>query len=156
MSLLELFVDVDDFCQIFLPVWERKLFADGSKKRHRAGQLSTSEITPALAAGASVTIIIYFHQSPYRNFKAYYTEHVSQHLRGEFPNLVSYERFVVLTPSGLGPLSAYLKNLYRSCSGISFVDSTALEVCDNHRIHNHRVFDGIAEAEKVQWAGFTA
>lgn len=32
MSLLELFVDVDDFCQIFLPVWERKLLADGSKK----------------------------------------------------------------------------------------------------------------------------
>ena len=102
MSLLELFVDVDDFCQIFLPVWEKKLFADGSKKRHRAGQLSISEI---------MTIIIYFHQSRYRNFKAYYTEHVCQHLRGEFPNLVRYERFVILMPSVFGPLSAYLKSL---------------------------------------------
>ena len=32
MSLLELFVSVDDFCQIFLPVWEKKLLANGSKK----------------------------------------------------------------------------------------------------------------------------
>jgi hypothetical protein len=90
MSLLKLFVSVDDFCQIFLPVWEKKLIADGSKKRRQTGQLSMSEITPALAAGASVTIIIYFHQSRYRNFKAYYIEHVCQHLRSEFPNLVSY------------------------------------------------------------------
>ena len=145
MSLLELFMSVDDFCQIFLPVWEKKLIADGSKKRRRTGQLSVSEITPALAAGASVTIIIYFHKSRYRNFKAYYIEHVCQNLRGEFPNVVSYERFVILMPSVFGPLSAYLKSLYGNCSGISFVDSTALEVCDNHRIHNHKVFEGIAE-----------
>ncbi len=93
MSLLELFVSVDDFCQIFLPVWEKKLISDGSKKRHRTGQLSISEI---------MTIIIYFHQSRYRNFKAYYIEYVSRHLRGEFPNLVSYERFVILMPSAFG------------------------------------------------------
>ena len=145
MSLLELYVDVDDFCRIFLPVWEKKLFADGSKKRRRAGQLSASEI---------MTIIIYFHQSRYRNFKAYYTEHVYQHLRSEFPNLVSYERFVILMPSVFGPLSAYLKTLYGSCSGISFVDSTALEVCDTHRIHNHKVFEGIAERGKGSMGWF--
>ena len=61
MSLLELFVDVDDFCQIFLPKWKQSLLTDGSKKRLREGQLSLSEI---------MTIIIYFHQSRYRNFKA--------------------------------------------------------------------------------------
>src|SRR6266540_6823466 len=102
LSLLELFVSVDDFCQGFLPFWERKLLQDGSRKRRWRGQLSVSEI---------MTIIIYFHQSQYRNFKAYYTEHVSVHLRGEFPNLVTYERFVSLMPSALGPLSAYLKRL---------------------------------------------
>ena len=80
LSLLELFVSVDDFCQIFLPCWERKLLANGSKKRRRAGQLSVSEI---------MTILIYFHQSQYRNFKAYYTEHVCNHLRNEFPASVS-------------------------------------------------------------------
>ena len=145
MSLLELFVDVDDFCQIFLPVWEKKLIADGNKKRHRTGQLSISEI---------MTIIIYFHQSRYRNFKAYYIEHVNKHLQGDFLNLVTYERFVILMPSVLGPLSAYLKSLYGQCSGVSFIDSTALEVCDNHRIHNHKVFEGVAERGKGSMGWF--
>ena len=86
MSLLELFVSVDDFCQVFLPLWERKLMSSGSKKRHRTGQLRLSEI---------MTIIIYFHQSQYRNFKAYYTEaFVSAVLRGPMPN-------VLVSPGGL-------------------------------------------------------
>lgn len=145
MSLLELFVSVDDFCQVFLPFWERKLMEDGSKKRQRAGQLSVSEI---------MTMIIYFHQSHYRTFKAYYTEHVCQHLRGEFPKLVSYERFVILMPSVLGPLSAYLKSLYGHCHGISFIDSTALLVCDNHRIHNHKVLAEFAQRGKGSMGWF--
>ena len=138
-SLLELFVSVDDFCQVFLPFWEQKMMQDGSKKRRRAGQLSVSE---------RMTIVIHFHQSHYRDFKTYYTDHVCQHLRGEFPHLVSYERFVILMPSILGPLCAYLQSLYGGCHGISFIDSTALMVCDNHRIHNHKVFAGVAQRGK--------
>ena len=57
-------------------------------------------------------------------------------------------------PSVFGPLSAYLKNLYGSCSGISLVDSIALEVCDNHRIPNHKVFEGIAERGKGSMGWF--
>lgn len=49
MSLLELFVSVDDFCQIFLPFLEARQLEGGSKKRLRRGQLSVSEITPVLA-----------------------------------------------------------------------------------------------------------
>ena len=145
MSLLELFVSVDDFCQFFLPIWEAQQLEEGSKKRLRRRQLSTSEI---------MTIIIYFHQSQYRNFKAYYTEHVCQHLCSEFPNLVSYERFVALMPSVFGPLSAYLRSLYGHCHGISFVDSTALSVWDNHRIHTHKVFAGYAERGKGSMGWF--
>jgi len=145
MSLLELFVSVDDFCQIFLPTWEAKQLNDGSKKRLRRGQLRISEI---------MTIIIYFHHSHYRNFKAYYIEHVCQHLRSEFPNLVSYERFVILMPTVFGPLSAYLKSLYGNCHGISFIDSTALCVCDNQRIHNHKVFAGMADRGKGSMGWF--
>ena len=144
-SLLELFVSVDDFCQVFLPFWERKLMADGSKKRRRAGEMSISEI---------MTILIHFHQSRYRDFKTYYTKHVCKHLRSEFPKLVSYERFVILMPSVLGPLSAYLKSLYGRCHGISFIDSTAVMVCDNHRIHNHKVFAGLAQRGKGSMGWF--
>ncbi len=144
-SLLELFVSVDDFCQVFLPFWERKLMQAGSKKRHREGQLSVSEI---------MTLIIHFHQSHYRDFKSYYTEHVCQHLSKEFPKLVSYERFVILMPSVLGPLSAYLNSLYGRCHGVSFIDSTALSVCDNHRIHKHKVFAGLAQRGKGSMGWF--
>ena len=145
MSLLELFVDVDDFCQIFLPIWRQKLLTDGSKKRLREGQLSLSEI---------MTIIIHFHQSRYRNFKSYYLEHVCKYLQSEFPGLVSYERFVILMPTAFGPLCAYLKSLYGDCSGVSFVDSTSLPVCDNHRIHNNKVFTGVAQRGKGSMGWF--
>jgi hypothetical protein len=143
--LLELFVHVDDFCQVFVPFWEQKLMQDGSKKRRRAGQLRVSEI---------MTIIIHFHQSHYRDFKTYYTDHVCRHLRAEFPNLVSYERFVILMPSVLGPLCAYLKSLYGRCRGVSLIDSTALLVCHNHRIHNHKVFVGVAQRGKGSMGWF--
>ncbi len=146
LSLLELFVSVDDFCQVFLPFWERKLIEDGRKKRQRAGQLSISEI---------MTIIIYFHQSHYRNFKAYYKEHVCQYLRAEIPNLVSYERFVVWMPSALGPLSAYLKSLYGRCHGISFLDSTALPGAITIGSTITRCLPTSPSAARARWAGFT-
>ena len=145
MSLLELFVDVDDFCQKFSTIWGRKLLTDGSIKRIRNGQLSLSEI---------MTIIIHFHQSRYRNFKSYYLDHVRKYLSSEFPSLVSYERFVILMPKAFGPLCAYLKNLYGGCSGISFIDSTSLPVCDNHRIHMNRVFRNVAERGKGSMGWF--
>ena len=63
MSLEELFCDVDDFCRVFLPTWHRQLLTHGDRKRQRASRLTLSEI---------MTILIYFHQSQYRNFKAFY------------------------------------------------------------------------------------
>jgi hypothetical protein len=115
------------------------------QKRQCSGQLSISEI---------MTIIIYFHQSQYRNFKAYYMEHVCQYLQAEFPKLVSYERSVILMPSVLGPLSAYLRSLYGRCHGISFIDSTALLACDNHRIHTHKVLAEFAQRGKGSMGWF--
>ena len=43
-SLLELFCDVDDFCQEFLPFWNQQLLASGQKQRQRARSLTISEI----------------------------------------------------------------------------------------------------------------
>ena len=63
IMLTELFCVVDDFCKIFLPQWEAKLIETGQRKRIKDGNMSVSEI---------MTIIIYFHQSNYRNFKSYY------------------------------------------------------------------------------------
>jgi hypothetical protein len=144
MSLLELFCHVDDFWLAFGPVWKQRLLYSGQIKRQRSGQLAESEI---------MTILIHFHQSHYRDFKAFYTQHVSLHLRAEFPELVSYSRFVQLIPSVLVPLAAYLETCRGYCNGLSFVDSTKLVVCHNRRIQQHRVFAGLAERGKdsVDW-----
>lgn len=130
MSVLELFCDVDDFMLSFAPQWKASELAAG-KQRQRSGQLWPSEI---------MTILIHFHQSHYRTFKAYYTEHVQVYLSGEFPHLVSYARFVALIPTMMIPMLAYLQSRYGACTGISFIDSTALSVCDPKRISQHRVF----------------
>lgn len=135
MSLLELYCDVDEFWQVFQPYWEQQLLSSGAIQRRRSGNLSVSEI---------MTIMIHFHQSRYRDFKGYYTRYVQVYLRSEFPQLVSYERFVQLMPSVLVPLCAYLSSCYGRCSGLSFIDSTSIAVCHNRRIQSHRVFDGLA------------
>ena len=79
-----------------------------------------------------MTIVIYFHQSHYRNFEAYYTRHISDQLNSEFPDLVSYNRFVELMPRVQLPLLAYFIHCSGKCSGISFVDSTPIRVQPAH------------------------
>ena len=143
MSLLNLFVAVDDFCQTRtqeLPAYP--------PKGHRPGP------KPRLAVSEVMTIIIYFHTSRYRDFKTYYTEYVQRHLRGEFPNLVSYSRFVELIPLALWPLCHYLKSRLGPVTGITFIDATPLPVCHNRRIGRHKVFDGLAARGKTSVGWF--
>lgn len=40
------------------------------------------------------------------------------------------------------------------CTGISYVDSTPLRVCKNKRIHNHKVFKGLAQVGKSTMGWF--
>jgi hypothetical protein len=101
-----------------------------------------------------MTILIHFHQSQYRTFKAYYSQHLCPHLRGEFPHLVSYGRFVQLMPRVLALLAAYLFTCLGRCTGISFVDSTSLAVCHNRRISQHKVFAGMAARGKTSTGWF--
>jgi transposase len=145
-SLLELFVHVDDFCQDFLPLLDGHLLESGAIQRRRARSLSVSEV---------MTILIHFHQSQYRNFKAYYCEHVLRHMGAEFPGLVSYTRFVDYIPSALFRLCAYFQNTcLGDCTGISFIDSTSLDVCLNQRIASHKVFAGLAGRGKTSTGWF--
>lgn len=144
MSLLELFCDVDDFMISFAPQLRTMQLAAG-QQRERQGQLYPSEV---------MSILIHFHQSHYRTFKAYYTEHVQVHLTSEFPHLISYQRFVALMPSVLVPLLAYLQSRYGGCTGISFIDSTSLQVCDPKRINQHRVFATDAQRGKTSMGWF--
>ena len=143
MSLLELFCDIDDFCQTFQPALEQKQL--GTPKRGPKPRLSKSEI---------MTILINFHQAGYRNFKHYYTKHVKVHLRKDFPDLVSYNRFVELIPTVLIHLCAYLKSRYGASTGVAFVDSTPLVVCHNRRINRNKVFKDLAARGKTTMGWF--
>ncbi len=145
MSVLELFCHVDDFCQGFEPQWHQTLVQQGTLKRKRQPRLTSSEI---------MTIVIHFHQARFRDFKTYYTEHVRPYLHREFPQLVSYHRFVELMGRVLVPLLAYFHHCKGRCRGISFVDSTPLAVCHNRRIPRHKVFEGLAARGKTSMGWF--
>lgn len=145
MTLLELFCAVDDFWQSFEPDWRQQRLASGQQQRQRAGELCESEM---------MTIVIHFHQARYRDFKTYYTQHVQVFLRAEFPRLVSYERFIQRLPTLLEPLCVFLQSCFGTPTGIAFIDSTALAVCDNRRIASHKVFDGWAARGKTSTGWF--
>jgi hypothetical protein len=144
MSLLELFVEVDDFYQAF-ERWAAQQQLPGKAKRGPAPSLSASEV---------MTIIIHFHQQGYRDFKSFYQKHVCKHLRSEFPGLVSYGRFVELLPRIALLLCAYLQHRFGSCTGIAFVDSTPIAVCHNRRISRHKVFKDLAARGKNSMGWF--
>jgi len=145
MSLLEIFCDVDDFMILFDRWLKQHALTQTPSTRGRKATLSMSEV---------MTIIIWFHQSHYRDFKAFYTEHVQQYLGAEFPKLVSYNRFVELMPGTLLPLCVYMVSRRGSQTGISFIDSTPLAVCHNKRIRRHRTFAHLARRGKSTMGWF--
>mgnify|MGYP000856709512 FL=1 len=138
-KLLELFCDVDDFCSVFIPLWQQQLITDGERKRQRAGRMNASEI---------MTIIIAFHMSHHRDFKNFYIGFLQRFYREDFPQLLSYTRFLEMMPSVLVPLSVYFTQLKAQPTGIEFIDSTSIKVCHNLRIPRHKVFDGAAQRGK--------
>ena len=147
--LIAMFCEIDDFCKWFEPLYTQRLLHNGQRQRIRPTALALSEI---------MTIIVYFHNSHYRDFKHYYTEYVEGHLRPYFPALVSYSRFVELMPRVGVPLCGYLHTRQGRCTGITFVDSTSLAVCHNRRISRHKVFDGYAtrgQSSMGWYFGFT-
>jgi hypothetical protein len=145
IDLVELFCHVDDFCQRFMPAYEKTLL-EQQVKHHKTRQcsLSSSEI---------MTIILYFYHSNYRDFKHYYLNHVCYHLKKDFPHLVSYNRFIELKRRVVIPMCAYLQSRQYPSSEINFVDSTCIKVCHNRRIARHKTFSNIAQRSKtsVDW-----
>ena len=141
-KVAEIFVRVDDFCNHFenefknhsLPV------STAVKKRKRKATLTDLEIIPILTA---------FHGGKFRNFKHFYLGYVCVALRDCFPNVVSYNRFIELSPRSAVPFMWFLHYCCRGqCTGISFIDSTVLRVCHNKRIKRNKVFKGMAKVGK--------
>ena len=130
---------VDEFSKKFgMEIAKGELISsNGIRRRHRNASLSDGEI---------MTILIVFHFGTFANFKHYYLLHyIRVHLHQDFPDAVSYNRFVELESRVFFKLMFFLKlYAFGRCSGISFVDSTMIPVCHNLRRYANKVFKGMA------------
>ena len=145
-KITEIFCSIDDFCNEFEPAFAQRALSNGRKRRNRTFKMSGSEV---------LTITVLFHLSGKRTFKHFYLYYVQKHLQKEFPDTVSYNRFVELMQSNILPLTIYLKTrCMGECTGISFVDSTPIRACKNKRIRNNKVFKGIANMGKSTMGWF--
>lgn len=129
-----LFCLADDFLKYFHSQFQKVLLASGTKRRKRAAKLHLSEI---------ITILLSYHESGFRCFKDYYA-YVSFYHREEFPNLVSYDRFVALIKRCFPIVVMFFAVLRGEITEISFADSTPYSVCKTIRRFSHKVFKGVA------------
>lgn len=136
-KITEIYSLVDEFCKNFEEQTSSFLLGHKSK---RPPKMSTSEV---------ITITLLFHLSGFRTFKHFYLFYVQKHMQSEFPQTVSYNRFVELQQSCLMTMTIFVKTCcLGKCTGISFVDSTPIRVCKNKRITANKVFRGLAETGK--------
>ena len=144
-ELIELYCAVDDFWKSFKSEWENHLIGCGKSKHGPEPTLSISEM---------MTIIILFHQSHYRDFKNFYCIYVQTILKSVFPKLISYGRFVIVMKKLVIPLFAFILHNRGKLTGISFVDSTKVQVCHNKRIKRNKVFADLAKRGKTSTGWF--
>jgi hypothetical protein len=139
-KLIEIFIAVDDFTNLFQQ-WLTSRSLAPARLPTRQTELATSEI---------LTILIYYHHSGYKNFQYYFQRLVEPLMKTYFPRLISYQRFIDLMPRQIPLLHVVSKYLclFNKRTGCYFADSKKLPVCDNRRIHSHRVFANIASRGK--------
>ncbi len=145
-KLIEIFIAVDDFTNLFHQ-WLAARCLQPPRQPTRQTQLSESEM---------LTILVYYHHSGYKNFQYYYQRLVEPMMKTYFPRLISYQRFIDLIPRQI-PLLHLLSKclcLLNKRTGCYFADSKKLPVCDNRRIHSHRVFADIASRGKSSTGWF--
>jgi Transposase DDE domain len=136
-KITEIFYLSDEFCNKFFAAIEPNLIGNAPKRKPK---MSESEV---------ITIMTLFHMGGYRNMKHFYEYYVKLHLKSEFPNTVSYNRFTELMQAAVLPMTIMLKTCcLGESTGISFVDSTPIRVCKTKRIKRNKVFKGIAEVGK--------
>jgi hypothetical protein len=139
-----IFCIVDDFYKKFEPYYKNQLRKEGSMIRDRKSWTTLSE---------DLTIVIFYQFSGIKNFKTFFHA-FKKNFISEFPKLCSYNRFIEKKQRLLFPLYALSHCVKGECSGVSFIDSTALPVCHNKRIHSHKVFKKIAKRGKTTMGYF--
>jgi len=138
VELTELFIFVDDFYKLIEQDWNQYRIDNNLNKRIREPELHSSEI---------MTILIFYHTSGFKCLKTFYLFLHRNHLK-EFPNLVSYNRFLELQQNIMIPFLLLFYALSGRCDGISFIDATPLPVCHVKRSYSHKVSAGMAQKSK--------
>lgn len=138
-QLTRIFCQVDDFCKEFNQYSQTKSLPSPNNKNHRRGPpscLSESEI---------MTILIFFQSSGWRNFKHFYVQFLCVFWKKEFPNLLSYNRFIEIMNRVIFHLVLFAQINSGKKTGIYYIDSTCLPVCHLKRSRRHKTFDEIAQ-----------
>ena len=137
-KITEFFYLIDEFCQEFEKAKKGHVLNENiaKKQRNRKFRMSDSEV---------ITIMALFHLGQFRNLKHFYIFYLQKHLTKDFPQTVSYNRFVELQKKSMLPMISFLQLFcLGKCTGISYIDSTPIRVCHIKREFNHKVMKGLA------------
>jgi hypothetical protein len=120
----------------YYPGKSQLAIGDGKKHRNRPHEMAESE---------KITVLILYRFGPFASFKHFYLHCIKIHLQKDFPESLSYSRFIAVEHKVSVPVMLFLNPVcFGKCTGITFVDSTKIAVCHNKRIFNHRTFSGLA------------
>lgn len=146
-NLIEIFCILDEFCKYFAPeLKKRTLDTSGKRRRNRPCRMSDSEM---------MTILVLFHTMRYRDLKSFYLGYVCNHMRKEFPDRLSYNRFVERQAKvGLHLLLFLQTCALGKCTGISIIDSTPIVSCHIKRAYSHKTMKGWAAKGKSTMGWF--
>jgi Transposase DDE domain len=143
-NITEIFCFIDDFAKLYEQN-EKKHLLPSNRQRCRDGTMSLGEL---------LTIMIIFHTSYAKNFKYFYKSYIEHFYCQDFPNAVSYNRFVELISRLFMPLNVLLHLLFGKETGIYFIDSTTIKACHNKRRYRNKVFAGLAKSSKSSMGYF--
>lgn len=103
-KITEIYFIIDEFFLKFDKIIQEHSLQDArTKKRNRKFTMSGSEV---------MTILILFHSASLKNLKSFYTFYVQKHMQKDFPQTVSYNRFVELQRKVCVPLAVFVKMMY--------------------------------------------
>jgi len=101
-----------------------------------------------------LTVMIMYHTSYAKNFKFFYKSYVEYLHNDDFPNALSYNRFVELMPRLFLPLNILIHILFGEETGTYFIDATTIKACHNKRRYRNKVFKGLAKSGKSSMGFF--
>lgn len=145
-QLVNIFCEIDDFCNE-LDKYCGNYMLTGPTKSSRGPSCG-------IAISEIMTILVMFQMSKFRDFKNFYTGFLCCYHKHYFPQLPSYERFVILIKRAIFPLTIFTQLKAGKQTGIYYIDSSCLPVCHIKRSKRHKTFDFIAEYGKTSVGWF--